>query len=95
MKEESKQWDLTNAEIKKLRECQSKRETIKELMHSLLEEGTQNVQREMNLWSAIARNHRITTNGRLVSDTKVGKVWIKGKVPELDKLLNEFHNDNP
>jgi len=93
MSEDPKQWDLTKREIKELRTFQGQRVATEEILQALLKQAGRNAEKERILWDTIARNHKITLTLGLVADSVLGKVWVKGEVPELDKAFNIFNSE--
>lgn len=97
MKEEPKQWDLTKEELKKLKAFQVREGAIKQLTKTLLEQLAEN--HEVTLkqgdawWEAITVKYKIPDafKGKLVAVTEVGKFWVRGEVPELDKILRSYN----
>lgn len=85
--EEQKQWDLTKKEVKQLQHIQATREARSRIIEDLLKAEARTVLGEKDWWEAAMLTHNIPEDLRykLMVDALIGKVWVKGEVPELDK----------
>jgi putative methionine-R-sulfoxide reductase with GAF domain len=85
---EQKQWDLTKIEIRRLRDFQSSRVAMNEIISSLLEQRAKQLNKERDWWGAVLSKYGLQSDTALVADAYIGKIWVKGEVPELDKLTS-------
>jgi hypothetical protein len=93
VEEEPKQWDLTKEEVKKLKALQAQQVAADRLLKMLLESMAKTADGENAWWNAVINNHKIPDEflGKLISSENLGKVWLKGEVPELDNKVKFTH----
>ncbi len=88
---EVKVWQLTNEEIMHLHDNSLRRIGIQRMLEDIAHIEAQAVRAEERWWNDAMKDHNIDEKYRvnLIADAKLGKVWVKGEVPELDKIISE------
>lgn len=91
-----KQWDLTNDEIAELVVREEQKAGRIKLLEALQRQYGMEAKAEHAWWEAFILRHKIPIECRyrLIADHRVGKVWVKEEVKELDDRVVP-QQDNP
>lgn len=91
------QWNLTPDECAQLRERFFARIGNEQLIDALARSLGARIRAEAAWWEALILRLGLSEEDAkgLVAHWEIGKVWVKGKVKELDNLPANFPQDNP
>ena len=91
-----KQWDLTELEIVELTVRQEQKIGRVRLLEALQWQLGIEAKADSAWWEELVLRNKIPKQFRyrLVADEKLGKVWVKGEVEELDEKMIP-QRDNP
>ena len=92
----TKQWDLTKSEITDLAVRRELRMGRFKLLEALQRQFGIEAEAENGWWEALSLSHKIPKEyrHRLLTDHRIGKVWVSGEVDNLDNLPDQCQ-DNP
>ncbi|MDP2953193.1 MAG: hypothetical protein Q8O76_07755 [Chloroflexota bacterium] len=95
MTEGTKVWDLTPEECEALDQCWTL--GAMKLLAELEQLKELEVKAKADWWGACVLRHRIPAALRfkLIADAKLGKIWVKGEVTDLDEVVAGGVSDNP
>jgi len=83
---EKLQWDLTEEQAKQLCKLQSRQGGLSEMLRALAQLEEELAERELAWWEDVRLANKIPKElmHNLIADFELRKVWVKGKVSELD-----------
>lgn len=86
-----KQWDLTDEEVVELKDRTVKRRGNYRMLEELQRLLGYEIEKELAWWEAVRLRLNIPASEKrnLITDHQLGKIWIRGEVPSLDKELDK------
>ena len=92
--QEIQQWDLTEVEKKELYYRNTMRWGIEQVLSDFVKLRGEYVRSQAAWWDEFAVAHNIPAKYRtiLLASEELGKVWVKGQVPDLDNMAAKLRD---